>query len=56
MTDKELLTLCAKDYVVKTHGRAILDWSVATWDAAVLGIRIQFTDETLKNIKEVYKQ
>ena len=55
MTDKEILTLCAKDYVVRTHGQNILNWSVATWDAAVLGIRIQFTDETLKNAKKVYQ-
>ena len=33
---------------------AILTWSQATWDAAVLGVRIQFTDETLKNAKVAY--
>jgi len=55
MTDEEILVLCAKDYVVKIHRSRILDWSKETWDAAVMGILRQFTDETLKNAKEVYK-
>lgn len=54
MTDEELLILCAKDYVVKTHKWAILKWSDDTWWAAVEGILRTFTDETLKNAKVTY--
>lgn len=54
MTEQELYVLAAKDWVIKTHGRAVLKWSRQTWNAAVEGILRQFTDETRKNIKWKY--
>ena len=54
MTDDELLTLVAKDYVIKTHRFAVLNWSADTWFAAVRGIRATFTDETLINARIAY--
>lgn len=55
MTDQELLTLVAKDYVLKTHKWAVRTWSRQKWHESVQAIRDTFTDETLKNAREVYK-
>ncbi len=54
MTDEELLTLVAKDYLVKTHQFGIRLWTEANWWAAIENVMATFTDETLKNARIAY--
>ncbi len=54
MNDQELLTLVAKDYVVKTYRFAIQHWTRQRWHEEVQTIRDTFTDETLKNARIAY--
>ena len=55
MNDQELMTLVAKDYVIKVHKFAVLHWTRQKWHEEVQAIRETFTDETLKNARIAYK-